>query len=213
MSEFMRARRPEQKRQRREAILSAARRLAAEAGVDHVTLGGVAAAVDLAKSNVVHYFGTREEIYLELAGECWREWRDAVLRGLGDGGDVVDTLAETLEARPLFCDLLSHAATSLEHNASATAAHDYKLVMVEVIGDLGSAAAQALPTLTADEGFELVTAAVGFVVMLYPAAHPPPVLAEVYEQHPDLAALRPPFLRTMKRYLAAIAVGLPALRP
>jgi AcrR family transcriptional regulator len=73
MSEFARARRPEQKQQRREAILEAARRLAVEHGVNHVSLGGVAAEVGLAKSNVVRYFGTREEIYLELAAEGWRE--------------------------------------------------------------------------------------------------------------------------------------------
>jgi AcrR family transcriptional regulator len=50
---FVRARRPEQKRQRREAILAAARELAIEAGVRNVSLGGVAAAVGLAKSNIV----------------------------------------------------------------------------------------------------------------------------------------------------------------
>ncbi|HEX2171460.1 MAG TPA: helix-turn-helix domain-containing protein, partial [Dehalococcoidia bacterium] len=68
MSGFLRARRPEQKQQRREAILEVARQLAVESGVDNVSLGNVAAAVGLTKSNVVRYFGTREEIYLELAG-------------------------------------------------------------------------------------------------------------------------------------------------
>jgi AcrR family transcriptional regulator len=212
MSEFRRARRPEHKQQRRDAILTAARQLAVESGVDNVSLGGVAAAVGLAKSNVVRYFGTREEIYLELAGDCWRDWRDEVVRRLDAGDDVVDTLAETLEARPLFCDLLSHAATSLEHNVSVAAAHDYKRVMVAVIGEIGTAVAKARPSLTDSEGFELVTAAAGLVGLLYPAAHPPPTLAEVYAQNPDLAAARPPFLPTMKRLLAAVAAGLPTLR-
>ncbi|MFI7067579.1 TetR/AcrR family transcriptional regulator [Kribbella sp. NPDC050124] len=212
MSEFLRARRPEHKQQRRDAILTAARQLAVDSGVSNVSLGGVAAAVGLAKSNVVRYFGTREEIYLELTGECWRDWRDEVLRRLDAGDDVVDTLAETLEARPLFCDLLSHASTSLEHNVSVPAAHDYKHVMVTVIGELGTAVARANPSLTDSEGFELVTAATGLAGVLFPAANPPPTLAEVYAQDPDLAAARPPFMRTMKRLLAAVAAGLPALR-
>jgi hypothetical protein len=114
--------------------------------------------------------------------------------------------------RPLFCDLLSHAATSLEHNVSVRAARDYKHVMVAVIGELGTAVAEAHPSLTDGEGFELVTAAAGLVGVIYPAAHPPPTLAEVYAQDPDLAAARPPFLRTMKRLLAAVAAGLPTLR-
>lgn len=213
MTEFQRARRPEHKLQRRDAILTAARQLAADSGVDNVSLANVAAAVGLAKSNVVRYFATREEIYLELAGDCWRDWRDEVLRRLSDGdGDVVDVLAETLHARPLFCDLLSHAATSLEHNVSVPAARDYKRVMVAVIGELGTAVARAHPHVTDSEGIELVTAAVGLVGVLYPAANPPPTLAEAYAQNPDLAAAYPRFLPTMKRLLAAIAAGLPQLR-
>jgi hypothetical protein len=85
--------------------------------------------------------------------------------------------------------------------------------MVAVIGELGTAVAKAHPSLTESEGFELVTAAVGLVGVLYPADNPPPTLAEVYAQEPELASARPPFLRTMKRLLAAIAAGLPGLRP
>lgn len=212
MSEFIRARRPEQKQQRRDAILTAARELALDSGVANVSLGGVANAVGLAKSNVVRYFGTREEIYLELAAECWRDWRDEALQRLEAGDDVVDTLAETLEARRLFCDLLSHASTNLEHNVSVAATRDYKETMVGVIEELGIAVAKARPTLTESEGVELVTAAAGLVGVLYPADNPPPTLAEVYAQAPHLAAARPPFLPTMKRLLAAAAAGLPTLR-
>jgi AcrR family transcriptional regulator len=213
MAEFVRARRPEQKQQRRDAILAAARQLAADSGVAHVSLGGIADAVGLAKSNVVRYFGTREEIYLELGVDCWREWRDEVLRQLAAGEDPVDVLAETLAARPLFCDLLSHATTSLEHNVSIEVARDYKRTMVDAINDVGTAAARTRPALSRSEGVELVTAATGFVSALYPADNPPPAIAEVYIQDPDLAAVRPSFLPTMRRLLAAVAAGLPTLRP
>jgi AcrR family transcriptional regulator len=213
MTEFQRARRPEQKQQRRAAILDAARQLAVESGVNHVSLGGVAAAVGLAKSNVVRYFGTREEIYLELAAEGWREWRSAVLERLDSGDGIVDALAETLEKQPLFCDLLSHDATSLEHNVSLDAATAYKRVMVAVILELGAAAAHANPPLTENEGVELVSAAALLAGRLYPAAHPPAVLDEVYRREPDLAAARPPFGHTLHRLLGAITVGLPIVRP
>lgn len=212
MTEFQRARRPEQKQQRRETILAAARQLAVDSGVANVSLGDVATAVGLAKSNVVRYFGTREEIYLDIAGTCWRDWRDEVLRRLDAGDDVIDILAETLHARPLFCDLLSHSATSLEHNVSVEATREYKQSMVTVIVELGAAVAKVRPPLTHAEGMELVTAAAGLVNVLYPADNPPPALAEVYRQDPELAAGRPPFLPTMKRLLAAVAIGLPALR-
>ncbi|QKV80998.1 TetR/AcrR family transcriptional regulator [Amycolatopsis sp. Hca4] len=209
---FMRARRPEQKEQRRTAILAAARELALESGVRNVTLGGVATAVGLAKSNVTRYFGTREEIYLELAAECWREWAAEVPRRLAAGGDVVDVLAETLAERTLFCDLMGHTATSLEHNVSVAAARDFKRVVLGAVADLGGVVAQAHPALTEGEAFELVAAAAGLAGMLYPAANPPPTLLEVYAQNPDLAAACVPLAPTLKRALAALAAGLPSLR-
>ena len=212
---FVRARRPEHKQQRREAILAAARDLAVESGVRDVSLGGVAAAVGLAKSNVVRYFGTREEIYLELAAETWREWGAAATERLRDvhGTDgVVTALVETLADRPLFCDLLSHTATTLEHNVSVAAARAFKLVMIEVAADLGREVARAHGGLTEREGFELAAAAAALAGTFYPAANPPPTLVELYAQDPEIAAACPQFEPTLRRALAALAEGLPALR-
>ncbi|MEU0073815.1 TetR family transcriptional regulator [Streptomyces sp. NPDC006332] len=213
MSEFLRARRPEHKEQRRQAILSAARRLATDSGVHNVTLSGVAAAVGLAKSNMSRYFGTREEMYLELASECWRDWREAVTERLSSGDDVVTALAETLQARPMFCDLLGHTWTSLEHNVSVPAARDHKRTMIAVMDELGTAVAAADLRLSENEARELVTAATGLAGAVYAAANPPPTLAEAYEQNPELAAAQLSFLPTMQRLLGAVAAGLPALRP
>ncbi|MCW2865145.1 MAG: TetR family transcriptional regulator [Actinoallomurus sp.] len=212
---FLRARRPEHKQQRRAAILEAARELALQSGVRNVSLGGVAAAVGIAKSNVVRYFGTREEIYLELTAEAWRDWEQAVTERLADADgpdDVIAALVETLEARPLFCDLLSHVSTSLEHNVSVPAARAFKLVVLEVIAELGARVTEAHPALAGDEGFELAAAASGLAGMLYPAANPPPTLVELYAQDPVIAAACVPFAPTMTRVLAAIAAGLPTLR-
>ncbi|TMR91707.1 TetR/AcrR family transcriptional regulator [Nonomuraea basaltis] len=212
--EFLRARRPEHKQQRREAILAAARELALRSGVRTVSLRAVAAAAGLAKSNVVRYFGTREEIYLELAAEEWQGWRDAAterLRTAGGPGDVVDALAETLEARPLMCDLLGYISASLEHNVSLEAARAFKMVLLDVGADLGAQVARATG-LTDGEGLELVGTATGLAAFLYPMAHPSPVLAELYAQEPRIAAARPPFLPTLKRALTAFLAGLPTLR-
>jgi AcrR family transcriptional regulator len=209
---FRRARRPEQKQERREAILAAARDLAVRSGVRNVTLGYIASAVCLAKSNVVRYFGTREEIYLELTAREWHDWERAVLERLQAGDDLVDVLAETLEERPLFCDLLSQCATNLEHNVSVEAARAFKLDSIHVIEELGAVIARVHPGLTAGEGAELVGAAAGLASLLYPSAHPPPVLAELYTHDPAVAAAVGQFVPTVKRMLAALVAGLPTLR-
>ncbi|AQZ68440.1 Transcriptional regulator, TetR family [[Actinomadura] parvosata subsp. kistnae] len=213
-SAFLRARRPEHKQQRREAILAAARELARTSGVRNVSLGAVAEAVGLAKSNIVRYFGTREEIYLELLVDEWHQWGEAVaerLRTVGSTAEAMTVLAETIADRPLFCDLLGHASTSLEHNVSVPAARTFKHAVLDQVGAMGAELARATD-LTEREGAELVGAASGLAGMLYPASNPPPALAQVYAEDPELAATCPVLLPTLLRALSALAAGLPTLR-
>ena len=172
----------------------------------------IADAVGLAKSNVVRYFGTREEIYLALTAECWREWAAEVLRRLAAGDGVVAALAETLAARPLLCDLLSQMQTNLEHNVAVPAASDFKRTALDVFTELGKAVAHASPPLTDDEGFELVAAAAAFAGTFYPSANPSPTMAEVYALHPELAFACRPLLPTLTRVLRVLLAGLRATR-
>lgn len=213
-SAFLRARRPEHKQQRREAILLAARELASASGVRNVSLGAVADAVGLAKSNISRYFGTREEIYLELLTQEWRQWARAVSSQLRDArgtADAVTALAETIAARPLFCDLLSHVSTSLEYNVSVPAARTFKHALRDLLAAVGAEVARTTE-LTECEAVELVAMASSLAGTLYSAANPAPVLAQVYADDPELAASRPTLLPTLVRALSALAAGLPTLR-
>ncbi|VXB05607.1 Transcriptional regulator, TetR family [Arthrobacter sp. 9AX] len=213
-SAFLRARRPEQKQQRREAILHAARNLATGSGVRNVSLGAVADAVGLAKSNISRYYGTREEIYLELLTEEWQRCAQTLTARLehAHGTEAaVTALAATMTERPLFCDLLSHLPTSLELNISVAAARTFKHVMHDHFAAIGAALAGATG-LTESEGSELVAAGAGMAGLLYRAANPPSVLAQVYAQDPELAATRPALQPALVRMLMALAAGLPTLR-
>lgn len=211
---FRRARRPEHKQQRREAILDAARELARTSGVRNVSLGAVAEAVGLAKSNIVRYFGTREEIYLELATEESRLWTEAAIARLREStgtAEAVTALAETLAERPLLCDLLGHISTSLEHNVSVAAARTFKRAVVSLAVELGDEVAAATG-LNEGEGLELVAAAGSLAGTLYPAANPSPAIIQVYAEDPELAAYCPELLPSLVRGLMALAAGLPTLR-
>src|ERR1700733_10517960 len=108
--EFQRARRPEHKEERREAILLAARELALERSVREVTLGDIARRVGLAKSNVLRYFETREEVYLRLVLREWEVWNraapDPVRGAAATPAAVGEALARSLAERPLLCDLM-----------------------------------------------------------------------------------------------------------
>src|SRR5450755_3301471 len=97
---YQRARRPEQKQQRQNAILGAAGDLALRDGVRAVSLADIADRVGIHKSALLRYFETREQIFLELTARAWRDWLGALLAGLedaapGDAGLVADVLARS----------------------------------------------------------------------------------------------------------------------
>jgi AcrR family transcriptional regulator len=212
---FRRARQPEQKEQRRETILAAARDLALARGVARVSLGDIASAVGLVKSNVLRYFGTREEIYLQLTMRDGTGWADAVGSGLENAsgvGEMAAVLADAFVERPLYCDLISHAETMLEHNVSLDVLHTYKLWAIGMYGRVGEQITTACPELTAGEGASVVFAAGAFVGRLHPITRPPATLAELYEREPAIAAVFPPFGPALRHFIAATATGLPAVR-
>lgn len=213
---FARARSAERKQQRRESILTAARDLALGEGVQGVTLAAVAEAVGLAKSNVLRYFGTREEIYLELMSEQWREWADEVATRLpatpAGPRALAAALSDSLASRPLFCDLQSVMAASLERHVGLESARGYKTAALDALDRAGAVVA-GHAGLEAGEGFELAAAATVFAGMLWPMAHPPAVLRELYQADPQLAKTCPDFVPTLERLIYVLAEGMPATRP
>ena len=77
---FLRARSPEAKAAREQAILEAARALGRERGTRAVTLTDIADAVGMHKSAMLRYFETREEIFLRLTAEGLERAREGELR-------------------------------------------------------------------------------------------------------------------------------------
>ena len=213
---FQRARRPEQKSQRRETILATAAELALREGVAQVSLGDIAAAVGLAKSNILRYFGTREEIYLHLTMREGTDWTAAATAGLHQASGfqaVATALADAYADRPLYCDLTTHAETMLEHNVSVAALRVYKLWAIDTYFTVGRQIMTACPELTDTDGASLVMASSAFVAKLFPLTRPPEALRELYAREPEIARVFPPFRPTLRRMIAATAAGLPATRP
>lgn len=145
-SEFRRARRPEQVEARRRAILATARETLLERSLAEVSLRELSDRVGLAKSNVLRYFDSREAIFLEVLETEWSSWLDALEsegegeRKSGEGAEAdgasggpyaveirfATSVANTLCARPLLCELISVMAGVLERNISIGFARDFK---------------------------------------------------------------------------------------
>ncbi|WP_295693584.1 TetR family transcriptional regulator [Lapillicoccus sp.] len=207
---FVRARTPEHKALRREAILDAARALALDRGVRGVTLGDLADEVGLAKSNVVRYFGTREEIFVELSTRESVVVRDVLLRRLEDASPatVPTIVATTIAEHELFCELVSQLTTHLEHHVSFGAAERLKLGMHAVVADLIEALVRVCPGLSADGAALFVNAATLVTSGLWAASRPSDTLREVYAAHPELPQLDTGIASQVEQILAALLRGL-----
>jgi AcrR family transcriptional regulator len=214
---FQRARRPEQKEQRREAILVAAADLARRDGVRAVSLSDIARAVGIHKSALLRYFETREQIFLELTGREWGAWQEATAAALaaltpGDAGAVAAALATSFVERPLLCDLIPHTALNLERHASVEAVHAYKLTSLGAVDAVAGALADPLPDRSGEERRELVAYVALLAGSMFQIATPPKPLADLYKREPKLGHSLLDLDAGLTRATRVTLAGLQALR-
>ena len=214
-SAFQRARSPEHKAARREAILDAAAEIALREGIRAVSLADIAQDVAIHKSALLRYFGTREEIYLELGRRSWREWAES-LGGLlpeldpGDVDAVARVMASGFADRPLLCDLIPHAALNLERHATLDAIREYKLDSIGSVRRVAAALAAPLPHLDAGARAEVVSCAALLAGSMWQIATPPPALAALYREEPALGHAIIDFAPLLARRIRVVIAGLAA---
>ena len=228
---YQRARRPEQKLERRDAILAAARELALRDGVRAVSLADIAARVGIHKSALLRYFETREQIFLELTARAWREWLaglhtalDAAALGAplsgpsgtaaldatapGAAALVADVFARSFGDRPLLCDLIAHTPLNLERNVSPEAVRRYKVTSLGAVEEAATRVQRVLPALTVAECVEFVSALASLAGAVWQIANPPPVLAEFYAADPALARACVDLIPRLRRTAQILLAGL-----
>ena len=216
---FQRARRPEQKRQRQDAILGAARDLARRDGVRNVSLADIAARIGIHKSALLRYFETREQIFLELTAAAWREWVQALHGELdqaerGRADVVADVFARSFGDRPLLCDLIAHTPLNLERNVSTEAVRRYKLTSLGAVREAAALVQRVLPELTADEGLEFTGALASLAGAVWQIANPGPVLAELYATDPELSHACVDLVPRLRRTAEILLAGfIPSRKP
>ncbi len=209
--EFQRARRPEHKDERREAILAAAWELAGERPVREISLGDIARRVRLAKSNLLRYFESREDIFLHLLLREWENWRADLTMRLRSGGttanSVATRIARTIAERPLFCDLISEMSAALERNVSVGAVQAFKSESLDKVDDLGAVVAARMPDLQDGFGRETIAAALVITAGLWPIANPAPHVAAMFAEKPTLIRAHVDFEDRLRQLLSALITG------
>ena len=213
---FKRARRPEQREARREAILDAAAAMLAELPVTEISLRELSRRVGLAKSTVLRYFETREEVFLELLDRAARQWLAELadrLSTVDSGPDqVAAALADSLAGRPLLCELIAVTASVLERNISVDVARRFKLATAGVGVTLGAMIREKVSGLTEEGAAHFVAATLVMVAGLWPFAHPTDaVRAAIEELHLDVPHLD--FAGMLRQSLVTHLAGVLARQP
>src|SRR5260370_32347740 len=187
--DLQRARSAAAKQLRESAILEAAGTLGAERGIRQVTLADIGEAVGMHKSALLAYFETREEVFVGLTADGWREWSAALRAGLEElaaptPAAVAGVFASTLAARGLFCDLLAQAPLNLERHVSLDAVRAFKLVTLAEVDAIVAVVRGLLAELAERDGVHLLPAAPPSSGAFLPEGTPRPPGARLVPRDP-----------------------------
>jgi AcrR family transcriptional regulator len=212
---WQRARSPEQKEQRRAAILEAAATLYESQGLDRASLNAIAREAHISKANIYRYFESREQIFLHLVHDDYVEWTGALeralapLAGCDDERAVARAMVQTLVERPRLASLASALASVLERNVSVEAVVTFKTSMMEVALRLANAVQVAMPGLTMEQTQRFLMTSQLLVAGMWPSAQPPPAVVEALKR-PELQYACIDFEQHLEQALITFLVGLKA---
>lgn len=207
---FLRARKPEEKEQRRAHLLTTARELLERgAGARTLSLNELARQAGMAKANVYRYFESREALLLELLWDEWLRWFGELSRELAGCPQLglealIRRLTRSLSGEALLCELASELPSALEQNLSEEAVRTFKQSTLALFRDTASFLHERCPVLAATTYTELLHDIAQAVIGLYRAAHPAPAVARVLEE-PELAFFRRDFRSELERFALALA--------
>lgn len=218
---FQRARSDEQRAVRRQAILDTAAEMLQEMPVADISLNELSRRVGLAKSNVLRYFDSREDVLLQLLLSSSREWLEhleaelpsAVRRRAGfnrRAEQLAAAISGSLAERPMLCDLISAQAAVLEHNVSVEAVSRYKLAALDDAEILTGLVRDALPELSEDDAWRYWVGAWVMTSALWAYASPPEAVLEACATDERLAAAHLDFPVALEDHLTTLAIGLHA---
>ncbi|QEO09737.1 TetR family transcriptional regulator [Protaetiibacter larvae] len=215
---FQRARSEAQRLERREAILAAAVELLRERSVAELSLNELARRVGLAKSNVLRYFESREDVLLQVYDREYRAWLEVFDARLVEGGirgieAFSELLAATVAERPMLSELSASAAGVLERNVSGEVAAAYKRAAIANAVRLAELEARHVAPLTEAAAISFVGATNLAIGGIWAATQPSPGMAAAYDAHPELHSLRHDYRVALREFVATLLTGLAHREP
>jgi len=198
---------PEDKSERRAAILRAAVGLLKQAPQGAFSVEALARKAGLAKGTVYLYFGTREEVLLAVHAERQQLMFDALEKALAapkaDIRMVARTVTRFVRAHPEFLPLAANCRGMLETNIGAEAALAYKQCVGVRLAGIGARLEVLFPMLAKGQGVGLLMASYALMIGLWQISDPPACLASAMER-PEMRM----FKVDLEKQLGAVLVNL-----
>ena len=208
-----RARSAQDKDLRRAQLVEAATQLFADADFDAVTIARVAELAGVAKGTAYIYFATKEALFLELVRAELTVWLDELVRKMQglrapDPADAVPAaMARSMVARPALCRLLILLHTVIEPKIDAVSALDFKLFLRDLLTRASAEIANQLPGMRTEQAQTLVLQMHALVISIAQLSNPPPVIAQVMADNPELQVMRIDFESFLRSTLATLVRG------
>ncbi len=137
MADYIRARSPEHKQERMEAIMAAADELFAERPYHQITMGTIAEKLGWSRSNLYKYAATQEEVFLALHAAKNRAWIDDLAASLAGAPvpatEFARTWAEVTERNAGFLRYQEILISIIESNVTFERLVEFKRGFAEML--------------------------------------------------------------------------------
>jgi AcrR family transcriptional regulator len=214
MIPIQRARRPEQKEVRRQAILDAALSLWLEEGAQgEFTMSRLAEHTGLAKGTLYLYFATQEDLFLTLLEEMLGSWFDEVahklrpMAGCGDPRRVARLLSRTLSRRNPLTGLFRLLRSVLEPGLNAQSALGFKERVCAKGTEASDALERALPDLPVGDGHRVIVHTLALVTGLRQIYENEQTLQRIIPEKTEIPCVHPRFEQELEVGLLALLRG------
>lgn len=213
---WQRARRPEQKQERREAILRAASELLDAEGLQGTGLNAIARIAGISKPNIYRYFESREAILLQLLLEDHAAWVDDLsarftalpdpLEGVAAAGPLAEAFTASLVDRKRYCQLFRDLAAVLEQNVSTQTVIAFKTELHAHNLRLTGAFNSRVPNLPPEESYATLAHLLMAATGIWPNCYPAPAVQDALELS-EFAVMRFDFARELRHHAEMYLLG------
>lgn len=212
---YLRARKPDEKEERRQHLLEVSRSLIeAEGDLNQVSLNEIARSAKMAKANIYRYFETREALLLELLWDEWQIWFEDFKKNWSKIPKqkksfefLIRSLALSLAKRELLCNLTSMLPSVLEKNLSEDTIREFKHRSLVFFGNIAKYLEECSAELSLMNYALFLQDTVSLIAGIYPFAHPNHVVKKVLRDS-QLRFFKRDFSSELERYMIALAYDL-----